>query len=85
LLSGENAADPAVVRAVEYLLDSQDAFGTWHEDATTGTGFPQVFYLKYHLYRHSFPVSALARYRALTETRDPEWDGGRQAETSIVC
>jgi squalene-hopene/tetraprenyl-beta-curcumene cyclase len=28
-----------------------------------GTGFPKVFYLKYHLYRHYFPLMALGRYR----------------------
>ncbi|MBV8820909.1 MAG: hypothetical protein JO022_21290, partial [Acidobacteriaceae bacterium] len=26
----------------------------------TGTGFPGVFYLSYHLYRHYFPLLALA-------------------------
>ena len=82
LLSGGHATDPAVVRAIEYLLDSEDGSGAWGEEATTGTGFPQVFYLKYHLYRQSFPLSALARYRALVEARVPI---GRQGETSIVC
>lgn len=32
-----------------------------------GTGFPKVFYLKYHLYRLYFPITALARYRRLME------------------
>jgi squalene-hopene/tetraprenyl-beta-curcumene cyclase len=82
LLAAGKATDPAVVRAVEYLLDSQDASGAWEEEATTGTGFPQVFYLKYHLYRQSFPLSALARYRALVETSAP---AGRQGEMSAVC
>jgi len=36
--------------------------GSWSEPDFTGTGFPGVFYLKYHLYRNSFPVYALARY-----------------------
>jgi squalene-hopene/tetraprenyl-beta-curcumene cyclase len=71
LLSAGNPADASVVRAVEYLLDSQDVAGAWGEEATTGTGFPQVFYLKYHLYRQSFPLSALARYRAAVEARAP--------------
>ena len=30
--------------------------------ALTGTGFPKVFYLKYHLYSSYFPMMALARY-----------------------
>ncbi len=59
--------DSAVERAVEYLLEHQNPDGTWDEDAYTGTGFPRVFYLKYHMYRNSFPVFALARYRNLSE------------------
>ncbi|MGD9688415.1 MAG: squalene--hopene cyclase [Phycisphaerales bacterium] len=39
--------------------------GGWCEHWFTGTGFPKVFYLRYHLYRHSFPLKALARYRRL--------------------
>ncbi len=54
--------DPAVELALEYLLDSQNSSGSWDETATTGTGFPRVFYLKYHLYRHAFPLAALGRY-----------------------
>ena len=34
--------------------------GTWPEDATTGTGFPTVFYLTYAMYRDYFPLLALA-------------------------
>lgn len=48
--------------AVEFLVSTQDAGGRWHEDLATGTGFPKVFYLTYHLYRDSFPVLALASY-----------------------
>ena len=39
--------------------------GAWREAWFTGTGFPRVFYLRYHLYRHYFPVMALARYKNL--------------------
>ena len=39
--------------------------GSWREAWFTGTGFPKVFYLRYHLYRHYFPVMALARYARL--------------------
>lgn len=38
--------------------------GGWCEHPFTGTGFPKVFYLRYNLYRHSFPLKALARWRA---------------------
>jgi squalene-hopene/tetraprenyl-beta-curcumene cyclase len=57
--------DPSVARAVEWLVSRQNPDGTWDEAEFTGTGFPQVFYLKYHLYRNSFPLYALARYENL--------------------
>lgn len=41
-----------------------EAAGGWCEHPFTGTGFPKVFYLRYNLYRHSFPLKALARWRA---------------------
>ena len=50
----------ALARGVRYLLDTQLADGTWDEKFTTGTGFPNVFYLTYHLYRQYFPLLALA-------------------------
>jgi squalene-hopene/tetraprenyl-beta-curcumene cyclase len=62
LLAGSDVGDPAVMKAVSYLLRQQNEDGSWSESDFTGTGFPCVFYLKYHLYRNSFPVYALARY-----------------------
>jgi squalene-hopene/tetraprenyl-beta-curcumene cyclase len=53
----------AVRRGARYLLDRQLADGTWPEDATTGTGFPNVFYLTYGMYRDYFPLLALAQLR----------------------
>ncbi|HVC18838.1 MAG TPA: squalene--hopene cyclase [Vicinamibacterales bacterium] len=67
LLAAGPVSEPAVTRAVEYLLDHQNGDGSWDEEATTGTGFPGVFYLKYHLYRQSFPLYGLARYRNLVD------------------
>jgi squalene-hopene/tetraprenyl-beta-curcumene cyclase len=61
--------DPAVAKAIKWLVEHQAADGAWEENYYTGTGFPKVFYLKYHLYRHYFPVMALARYRNLLETK----------------
>jgi squalene-hopene/tetraprenyl-beta-curcumene cyclase len=62
LLAGSNTSDPAITRAVSYLVGNQNEDGSWSEPDFTGTGFPCVFYLKYHLYRNSFPVYALSRY-----------------------
>jgi squalene-hopene/tetraprenyl-beta-curcumene cyclase len=63
LLAGAEANDPAIQKAVSYLMGQQNADGSWSESEFTGTGFPCVFYLKYHLYRNSFPLYALARFR----------------------
>ena len=41
------------------------ADGLWDEERYTATGFPRVFYLRYHGYRKFFPLWALARYRNL--------------------
>jgi squalene-hopene/tetraprenyl-beta-curcumene cyclase len=61
--------DLSIDRAVEFLLQDQQPNGSWEEAPFTGTGFPKVFYLKYHLYRDYFPVYALARCRNLAEGR----------------
>jgi len=65
LLAAGDASDPSATRAVRYLLERQQLDGSWNEEHFTGTGFPRVFYLKYHLYRNCFPLYALARYRGL--------------------
>ena len=62
LLAAADPGDPSITKAVAYLVHQQNADGSWREDDFTGTGFPGVFYLKYHLYRNSFPVYALARF-----------------------
>lgn len=36
--------------------------GSWEEPHFTGTGFPRVFYLKYHMYRLYFPIMCLGRW-----------------------
>ncbi|HZZ30054.1 MAG TPA: squalene--hopene cyclase [Pirellulales bacterium] len=53
---------PVTLRGIHFLLAQQNADGTWHETEFTGTGFPQVFYLRYHYYRIYFPLMALARW-----------------------
>jgi squalene-hopene/tetraprenyl-beta-curcumene cyclase len=62
LLAAEGTGDPATTKAAEYLVNQQNEDGSWDEADFTGTGFPCVFYLKYHLYRNSFPVYALGRF-----------------------
>ncbi len=64
LAAAGDTASAAARRGIEYLLRTQRADGTWDEKATTGTGFPNVFYLTYHLYRDYFPLLALAGCRA---------------------
>ncbi|MEX3958461.1 squalene--hopene cyclase [Trinickia sp. EG282A] len=54
---------PAVERGIAYLTRTQCAHGLWDETRFTATGFPRVFYLRYHGYRKFFPLWALARYR----------------------
>jgi squalene-hopene/tetraprenyl-beta-curcumene cyclase len=49
-------------RGVEYLLKRQREDGSWKDDFWTGTGFPSVFYLRYHLYAVYFPLLALGMY-----------------------
>lgn len=63
LLAGSEPHDPAIHKAISYLVHQQNDNGSWSEADFTGTGFPGVFYLKYHLYRNSFPLYALARFR----------------------
>jgi squalene-hopene/tetraprenyl-beta-curcumene cyclase len=60
LAAGERAA--ALERGVDWLVDHQNADGTWDEPYFTGTGFPGDFYINYHMYRLVFPIAALGRY-----------------------
>ena len=71
------ANDPDLQRAVEWLARTQltpadaadplknpdgDPAGSWCETEFTGTGFPKVFYLRYHMYRLYFPLMAMGRF-----------------------
>jgi squalene-hopene/tetraprenyl-beta-curcumene cyclase len=60
-----SVSDPHVQKALGWLIENQCADGNWDEPWFTGTGFPRVFYLKYHLYPLYFPLMALGRYRRL--------------------
>ena len=65
LMAAGDADHPAVARGVEYLTRTQGGDGFWTEPRYTATGFPRVFYLRYHGYSKFFPLTALARYRNL--------------------
>ena len=67
LLAAGEANSTEVRAGVEYLVGTQDADGGWTEEPFTGTGFPRVFYLKYHIYPVYFPLMALGRYSRLTK------------------
>jgi squalene-hopene/tetraprenyl-beta-curcumene cyclase len=69
LMAALGGHDDAVKRAIDWLVANQGADGNWEEHYYTGTGFPKVFYLKYHMYRLYFPLTALARYTRLTASR----------------
>jgi squalene-hopene/tetraprenyl-beta-curcumene cyclase len=62
---------PAVARGIEYLTRTQGADGFWDEPRYTATGFPRVFYLRYHGYAKFFPLWAMARYRNLKRSNAP--------------
>jgi len=49
-------------RGVHWLVSRQAEDGGWDEKEFTGTGFPKVFYLRYHYYPIYFPLMALARW-----------------------
>jgi len=68
LMAAGEADHPAVHKGVAYLSQAQNEAGEWDETRYTATGFPRVFYLRYHGYRKFFPLWALARYRNLHST-----------------
>ncbi|HYW46698.1 MAG TPA: squalene--hopene cyclase [Bryobacteraceae bacterium] len=62
LVAGGDPGSLSVQHGVEYLLDNQRPDGSWEEELATGTGFPKVFYLNYHLYKDYFPLLALSSF-----------------------
>lgn len=68
LMAAGEVGHPAVAKGVEYLKSTQTEKGLWDEQRYTATGFPRVFYLRYHGYSKFFPLWALARYRNLRST-----------------
>jgi squalene-hopene/tetraprenyl-beta-curcumene cyclase len=73
LLAYLPTAHEAVQRSIRWLVEAQGRGvappGSWEERESTGTGFPRHFYLRYHLYRHNFPLTALGRFCAAAGSR----------------
>ncbi|MBY8975706.1 squalene--hopene cyclase [Rhodobacteraceae bacterium NNCM2] len=74
LMSAGEVESDTVMQGVEWLRKAPlDEHGPrWQEKHWTGTGFPKVFYLKYHGYPAFFPLWALGRYDRLMESNDRE-------------
>ncbi len=70
LIAAGRGESAAVRRGVDWLIARQEADGSWEQREFTGTGFPKVFYLKYHWYPIYFPLIALSRaHRAVAAAR----------------
>jgi squalene-hopene/tetraprenyl-beta-curcumene cyclase len=67
ILACGDAQRASIKRGVAHLARTQQADGQWHEEWITGTGFPQVFYLRYDMYRNNWPLLALAEYERLSK------------------
>jgi len=75
LLAFDDPYRPSVQRGIDYLIHKQNLDGSWTEHETTGTGFPRVFYLKYDIYRNSWPLLALGTYRNLLHRLESSVNG----------
>jgi squalene-hopene/tetraprenyl-beta-curcumene cyclase len=62
LLAGGDTHSRSVKSGIEFLIETHRPDGGWDEELATGTGFPKVFYLNYHLYKDDFPLLALASF-----------------------
>jgi squalene-hopene/tetraprenyl-beta-curcumene cyclase len=67
LIAAGQGDGEALTRGVRHLVETQRPDGTWEEHLATGTGFPNVFYLRYTLYRNYFPLLALSQARRAIE------------------
>lgn len=63
LMASGEGSNQAVARGAEFLVRTQRDDGGWDEPEFTGTGFPLVFYLRYHLYPIYFPLMALTQFQ----------------------
>jgi squalene-hopene/tetraprenyl-beta-curcumene cyclase len=70
---------PSCARGLTFLRERQES-GTWPEPEFTGTGFPGDFYINYHMYRHLFPLMALAADNARRREESGRFAGELHAE-----
>ncbi|HTP87756.1 MAG TPA: squalene--hopene cyclase [Bryobacteraceae bacterium] len=70
LIAGGDTTSLSLNDGIAHLVESQQEDGSWREDLATGTGFPRVFYLSYHMYRNSFPLLALNTFLKSREEAD---------------
>ncbi|MFH1654236.1 MAG: squalene--hopene cyclase, partial [Pseudomonadota bacterium] len=64
LNAGAKDETKVIQRGVDFLLNTRrKTDGGWDERDYTGTGFPGHFYIRYHGYRHYFPLLALAKVK----------------------
>jgi squalene-hopene/tetraprenyl-beta-curcumene cyclase len=80
LLAANDTRSDSVAKGIRWLIERQHEDGSWDElmpgrngeSYYTGTGFPRVFYLGYHLYKQYFPLLALTTYRKAMERGERE-------------
>ncbi|MBI9112843.1 squalene--hopene cyclase [Maridesulfovibrio ferrireducens] len=72
LMAAHKVNSKAVSKGIRYLLDTQKDDGSWDEKYFTGTGFPKVFYLRYHGYSQYFPMWALGVYERFSAGEDSQ-------------
>ena len=71
LMAAGEPGEP-VERGIAYLVRTQGLGGFWPEERYTATGFPRVFFLRYHGYAKYFPLWALSRYRNILSGLYPQ-------------
>ncbi|MBI4027851.1 MAG: squalene--hopene cyclase, partial [Verrucomicrobia bacterium] len=81
LIAAGESRSRSVRRGIEWLLSRQQTDGAFREEEWTGTGFPKVFYLRYHYYRAYFPLLAFNAYAAAF----PDESRGRNTAESIAA
>jgi len=80
LLAANYTRSDSVAKGIRWLIERQHEGGDWDElmpgrngeSYYTGTGFPRVFYLGYHLYKQYFPLLALTTYKKALEREQLE-------------